>query len=99
MACWGNPETGRVAFTLPKFLKKKMKVQQIVEFKPSSFYCGWACLEFSDENGNQVKIDLSDNQIELLAERLTEKSKKVRKDRLEKLKTQLEDLEDASSDS
>ena len=61
-----------------------MKVIQRVETKFHSFYCGWGSLEFEDVNGNKISIDISDDQILEMAEKLGRKVKDIKQEREEK---------------
>lgn len=76
-----------------------MQVKQIVEITADSFYTSWRGLEITDSNGNEVKINFTDEQIETLAESFAQKVERNKKRQLEKLREQLEEMEDANADS
>ena len=62
-----------------------MKVNQVVVTSFNSFYVGWGSLEFEDSNGNKISIDISDDQMLAMAEKLGRKVDEIKKDRAEKL--------------
>ncbi len=72
-----------------------MLVKQTVEIVADHCYVGWKGLEVSDVHGNEVVIKLSDEQIAALAERLTDKAENSHREKLDKLREQLEKEEDA----
>ena len=76
-----------------------MQIKQTVEIKAESIYVGWNGLEVSDGKDSQVVIKLTDEQYISLADRLNDKLARIKKDRREKLQKELEELEDAESDS
>lgn len=61
-----------------------MKVFQRVETKFHYFYCGWGSLEFEDVNGNKISIDVSDDQILSIADKVNDRVSKIREEREEK---------------
>ena len=61
-----------------------MKVKQVVETKFHNFYVGWGSLEFEDVNGNKISIDVSDDQILSMAEKIGRKTDEIKKERAEK---------------
>jgi hypothetical protein len=61
-----------------------MKIKQTVETKFNEFYIGWNGLSFTDVSGNEVKIEINDNQIIELASALSEKADNIREERAEK---------------
>ena len=61
-----------------------MKVKQVVDANFNSFYCGWGSLEFEDPNGNKISINISDDQILEMAEKLARKVKDIKQEREEK---------------
>ena len=61
-----------------------MKVKQVVEAKFHYFHMGWGSFEFEDSNGNKISIDVSDDQILSVAEKLGRKVEEIKKDRAEK---------------
>ena len=62
-----------------------MKIEQRITTKFSSFYCGWGSLEFEDPAGNKISIDISDDDILAMAEKLGRKVDEIQKDRAEKM--------------
>lgn len=61
-----------------------MKVKQVVETKFHNFYVGWGSLEFEDINSNKISIDISDDQILTMAEKIGRKADDIKKERAEK---------------
>ena len=76
-----------------------MQIKQTVEIKAESIYVGWYGLEVSDGQENSVNVELTDEQYIRLADSLNDKVARIKKDRREKLQKELEELEDAESDS
>jgi len=58
-----------------------MKVKQIVEAKFHHVYLGWNNIQFSDLNDNEVRIEISDDQLLALSDKLLKKATEIRKDR------------------
>lgn len=58
-----------------------MKVKQIVEAKFHHVYLGWNYLAFTDVNENEVKVEINDDQILALSDRLLAKATEIRKER------------------
>ena len=63
---------------------KKMKVKQTVSTKYGDLYIGWSNLQFTDSVGNEVHIDITDDQILEVARILNEKSQSILEKRAEK---------------
>jgi hypothetical protein len=61
-----------------------MKIKQIVEAKFSDFYIGWSGIQFTDSNGDEIKIEITDDQLLGLAKALNEKAESIREEREEK---------------
>ena len=61
-----------------------MKVKQTVSTKYSDLYIGWSNLQFTDNEGNEIHIDVSDDQILEVSKILSEKSKGILEKRAEK---------------
>ena len=83
-----------------------MQIEQTVEIESDSIYIGWYegrpfwnGLEVSDGQENSVNVELTDEQYIRLADSLNDKVARIKKDRREKLQKELEELEDAESDS
>jgi hypothetical protein len=60
-----------------------MKIKQTVEAKFSNLYIGWNGLSFTDPSGDEVKIEITDNQILELTEVFNEKAENIRESRKE----------------
>ena len=58
-----------------------MKVKTIVEFKFNHAYTGWNHLEFTDSDGNQVCVKMTDEDYLSLADTLQTKAERIRKER------------------
>ena len=71
-----------------------MKVKQVVTLTASSIWLSWRSLQIEDADGNEVAISLDDSQIDSLAERFTSRSKENKIKQLEKLREELEELEE-----
>ena len=61
-----------------------MKVKHVVETKYSDLYIGWSNLQFTDSTGNEVKIDVTDDQILEIAEIINTKRDGILAERKEK---------------
>ena len=60
-----------------------MKVKQVVEMKFHSCYASWNSLEFTEENGNEISIKMTDDDYLSFAETLQVKAERIRKERAE----------------
>lgn len=60
-----------------------MKVKQTVSTKFHTAYCGWNSLEFTDEQGDEVQIRMSDDDYLSLSDTLLTKANRIRKERAE----------------
>ena len=60
-----------------------MKVKQTVSTKFYTAYTGWNSLEFTDENGDEVQIQMTDDNYLSLAKTLNAKADRIRKERAE----------------
>ncbi len=60
-----------------------MKVKQTVTTKFHTAYTGWNSLEFTDENGDEVQIRMTDEDYLNLADTLKTKADRIRKERAE----------------
>ena len=58
-----------------------MQVKQIVTTKFYAAYCSWNSLEFTDENGDEVSIKMTDDDYLKLSETLAVKAERIRKER------------------
>ncbi len=60
-----------------------MQVKQTVNTKFYSCYTGWNSLEFTDENGDEVQIRMTDDDYLSLSDTLKTKADRIRKERAE----------------
>ena len=60
-----------------------MKVKQTVTTKFYTAYTGWNSLEFTDENGDEVQIRMTDEDYLNLSDTLLTKANRIRKERAE----------------
>ena len=60
-----------------------MKVKQTVSTKFHQCYTGWNSLEFTDENGDEVQIRMTDEDYLNLADTIMTKANRIRKERAE----------------
>ncbi len=67
-----------------------MKVKQIVEAKFGDLYIGWSNLQFTDMSGNEIKIEVTDNQVVEIAEILNAKRSSILEARAEKESEEVE---------
>lgn len=58
-----------------------MKVKQTVTTKFYTAYTGWNSLDFTDENGNVVEIQMTDDNYLSLAKTLNAKVERIQKER------------------
>ena len=70
-----------------------MKVKQVVEMKFHNCYASWNSLEFTEENGNEISIKMTDDDYLSFAETLQVKAERIRKDRAELASEQQRSLE------
>ena len=63
-----------------------------------SIYMGWRNqIEISDKDGNEVTIDLEDDMILGLSEKIGKKADEIRESRIEAARKQLEELNESES--
>jgi|TARA_R110000823_G_C15866297_1_gene493722 hypothetical protein len=62
-----------------------MKVKTSVEIKFTNAHVGWAGLEFSDSEDNTVMVKMQDDDYISLADALTVKADRIRKERAEEV--------------
>ena len=60
-----------------------MKVKQTVTAKFYSAYTGWNSLEFYTENGDEIQIQMTDDNYLSLAKTLAQKAERIQKERAE----------------
>ena len=58
-----------------------MKVKQVVETEFARFSIGWSNIEFTDVHDNRISIEITDDQILMLSDRIAEKAAKIRQKR------------------
>lgn len=76
-----------------------MKSKTIVDITANSVWLGYRSLQITDVNGDQVEVQLSDELISYLADRFTSRIKENEKRRIERIKEELTELENANADS
>lgn len=70
-----------------------MKMRQLVQMTPTGVYCGWSgTIQFNDNNGDEITVELTDKQIIQLAKSLSDKVEKIYRDRYEEAKENLDKL-------
>ena len=60
-----------------------MKVKQTVTAKFNTAYTGWNSLDFTDENGDEIQIQMTDDNYLSLAKTLNQKAERIQKERAE----------------
>jgi hypothetical protein len=60
-----------------------MKIEQTVTAKFNTAYTGWNTLEFTDENGDEIQIQMTDDNYLSLAKTLGQKAERIQKERAE----------------
>lgn len=75
-----------------------MKVKQSVTTKFYTAYTGWNSLEFTDEQGDEVSIRMTDDDYLSLADTLQNKAERIRKERAEEAAEQQRALEAKGSE-
>ncbi len=60
-----------------------MKIKQTVTAKFNTAYTGWNTLEFTDENGDEIQIQMTDDNYLSLAKTLGQKVERIQKERAE----------------
>ena len=60
-----------------------MKIKQTITAKFNTAYTGWNTLEFTDENGDEIQIQMTDDNYLQLADTLKTKADRIRKERAE----------------
>ena len=75
-----------------------MKVKQSVTTKFYTAYTGWNSLEFTDEQGDEVSIRMTDDDYLSLADTLQAKAERIRKERADEAAEQQRALEAKGSE-
>lgn len=75
-----------------------LKTKQSVTFtNVESIYVGWSNqLEASDANGNEVSLELNDELVCRLADKLAEKAKEIREKQVQEARETLEALDEST---
>jgi len=60
-----------------------MKVKQTVSTKFHTAYTGWNSLEFTDENGDEIQIQMTDDNYLSLAQTVGKRAERIKKERAE----------------
>ena len=58
-----------------------MKVKQTVSTKFHTAYTGWNSLDFTDENGDEIQIRMTDDDYLNLSDTILNKANRIRKER------------------
>ena len=66
-----------------------MNVKQTVTTRFNTVYCSWSTLDFTDENGDEIQIQMTDDNYLQLADTLKTKADRIRKERAEEAAKQL----------
>jgi hypothetical protein len=72
-----------------------MKIKQVVHAKYSSAYCGWNHLEFTDAGGDEISIEMTDDQYLQFGRNVADKVERIERDRADELRNQLQKQEAA----
>lgn len=67
-----------------------MKIKQVITTEFYTAYCSYNGIEFTDRDDNQVTVRMSDDQILEFAEMVNRKADRVKKEKLEAAREQLE---------
>jgi len=67
-----------------------MKIKQVITTEFYTAYCSYSGVEFTDRDGNEVAVRMSDEQILEFAEMVNRKADRVKKEKLEAAREQLE---------
>lgn len=72
-----------------------MKIKQVVHAKYNHAYCGWNRLEFTDADGNEISIEMTDDQYLQFGDIVASKVERIQHDRADELRNQLQKQEAA----
>ena len=67
-----------------------MKIKQVITTEFYSAYCSYNGIEFTDRDGDEVSVKMSDDQVLEFAEMVNRKADRVKKEKLEAAREQLE---------
>jgi len=73
-----------------------MKIKQTVTAKFNTVYTGWNSLQFTDDSGDEIEIQMTDDNYLSLAKTVSSKAESIRKERAEEA-AELASQEDANS--
>tara|TARA_A100001391_G_scaffold178085_1_gene142374 strand:+ start:245 stop:463 length:219 start_codon:yes stop_codon:yes gene_type:complete len=60
-----------------------MKIKQTVTAKFNTVYTGWNSLQFTDDNGDEIEIQMTDDNYLDLAKTVSSKAERIRRERAE----------------
>tara|TARA_Y100000114_G_scaffold144313_1_gene152766 strand:- start:200 stop:418 length:219 start_codon:yes stop_codon:yes gene_type:complete len=60
-----------------------MKIKQTVTAKFNTVYTGWNSLQFTDDNGDEIEIQMTDDNYLDLAKTVNSKAERIRRERAE----------------
>ena len=60
-----------------------MKIKQTVTAKFNTVYTGWNSLQFTDDNGDEIEIQMTDDNYRDLAKTVNSKAERIRRERAE----------------
>lgn len=72
-----------------------MKIKQVVHAKYNHAYCGWNRLEFTDIDGNEISIEMTDDQYLQFGRNVADKVERIERERADELRNQLQKQEAA----
>ena len=72
-----------------------MKIKQVVYAKYNHAYCGWNRLEFTDIEGNEISIEMTDDQYLQFGRNVADKVERIERERADELRNQLQKQEAA----
>ena len=60
-----------------------MKIKQTVTAKFNTVYTGWNSLQFTDDNGDEIEIQMTDDNYLSLAKTISQKANRIMQERAE----------------
>lgn len=67
-----------------------MKIKQVVSTQFNTAYCNYNGIEFTDAEGNEISIRMTDDQLLEFAGMVNRKAERVKKEQLDAAREQLE---------
>ena len=67
-----------------------MKIKQVVSTQFNTAYCNYNGIEFTDAEGNEISIRMSDDQLLEFAGMVNRKAERVKQEKLDAAREQLE---------